>query len=199
MLLYDNLEDAKTKLVNTICTHQGKAVLVNKVSEVEKPGNFIISCVQTNVRSHISVNLADPDFNYMKFNIGYSNHGHSAGWWYRIPVKQYRQGLKSEQMRLNVSNPHFRDIEFQFNRPIADMVENKYPSFVEAEVMLKRGEAHILAFHKDFACTWDEIHHDLIVEYKGKKIGSMISPNNFKLLSDYTFLTEALREACNVH
>lgn len=195
MLLYDNLEDAKVKLVSTFCYHKGKAVMVREVLEDEGQ-SFILRLQGLNARNYTHTKLDDPAFNYMNFNLGYSNHKHAAAWWYRIPFKQYRQGLKHDQVKRRASNSGFyHEVEFGFNKPITDMMENIYPKYEECEKLLKDQNASIMAFHKDFACTWDHIHQDLIVEYKGTSIGSMTSPKNIKLLDDYAHLTEALREA----
>lgn len=194
MLLYDNLEDVRSKLLGTYVYYEGKAVLVKDIGEVT-PGTYMLTIVPPNGRSRKNCLLDDPNLNYMRYNLGYSNHGHSAAWWYRMPLKQYRQGLKNEQMRLYASKDEYlHRVEFGFNKPITDMLEGVYPKFEEIEKPLKDKNAEVIAFHKDFAASWDAIHRDMVLEYKGKSIGCF-KKNDFELMEEFQHLTEALKEA----
>src|SRR5690606_29840516 len=116
--------------------------------------------------------LSDPEFNYREFNLGYANAGVYAGWWYRRPHKQYSQGLKKHQMGWRTSHPGYHpDEPFGFTKSFIQMLENNYPHLDVCQQQLRDHVRLAIAFHRDFALTWDEIHNDFLLEYRGKKIG----------------------------
>lgn len=200
MLLYDNADDVKAKLAGTLCYHGGKACLVREAmpdfDHEQQKEIYLLRLQFLNSRHYKTVKLDDPDFNYMRFNLGYSNHGHSAVWWYRIPIKQYHQGLRHNQLKKRLTNPAYAGhVEFGLNLPICNMMEAVYPDFEQCVKDLKDGDANVSAFHQDFAASWDKVHKDLIIEYKGVQVGSLISRDNFNLMDEYKHLTEALKEA----
>jgi hypothetical protein len=195
MLHYDNLEDAKTKLVGTYAYYKDEAVLVKDIILMDNQ-KYGVKVLKLGARTSTVIFLHDPDFNFMKFNLGYSNHQHSSVWWYRIPAKQYRQGLKAEYVKRRATNQVYEiQTDFSFSKPIVNMLQNIYPSFEETQQALKDELVTIMAFHKDFALTYDRIHTDFIVEYKGVSIGCLNSPKEMKLMEPYQFVTEALKEA----
>lgn len=214
MLIYDNLEDVRNKLNGTLCYYKNKAVMVKEsypAVHAEQNGmltkeylagkgplekDFAIVLVDPGGRAKRTVLLTDKEFNYMDFELGYANQNPVAVFWYRQPIRQYRQGLRHEQLGYNVSNKAFKGMmEFGFGRPIADMMENIYPKFSEAVTMLKNQEATIIAFHRNFAISYDEVHNDLILEYKGKLIGHTDANMNWQFMPNFEHLAEALKEA----
>jgi hypothetical protein len=198
MLLYDNKEDAYNKLASTICYYDGHAVYVRQVIQKDD-GSFIVEWKDKITGGIRRCPLNDPLFNCMNFNLGYSNAKHSAVWWARTPHKQYRQGLRADQMISFAANPGMREnIPFEYNNTIINMLENKYPDAESCKKILMDGAAHIMAFHKNFASTYDDMHKDIILEYKGKKIGITTDFKKFALVPEYEYLTEYLREAINV-
>ena len=200
-LLYDNLEDAKTKLQGTFCMYDGKAAIVRAVDLVDDlPAN------ERKYRIHGSYGfngrafhctLDDPKFNYRDFNLGYAvrEDGLGAVWYYRRPIRQYQQGLNSKQVHYKTSRRELANVNFQHTKAISLMLENKYPTCEEVADSLRSGLEVIRAFHKDFAATHDPIHGDLILEYKGEQIGHTTGKNAFKLMDRYTHLREPLMEA----
>lgn len=193
MLLYDNIEDVKTKLIGTYVYYDGKAMFCKDCSINEKE-KFVIGLMAPNARNRKWVELDDPKLNYMNFNLGYTNGMKWAVWWYRIPQRQYRQGLRHDQVGMLASNDMFKHYaELNFNKPTFEMMENIYPKFEEIFKPLQDGHANIMAFHKDFAATWDKFHKDLIIEYKGTQFASF--KKDFEIVDEYAYLTEALKEA----
>src|ERR1700761_6519436 len=100
--MYDNLENAKQKLQNTFCYYDNRAVYVKEVSakyknpESPKITEVKISCLVSYMDSPKGthwVQLEDPKFQYMEFNTGYINSMGYALWYYRIPHKQWKQGI----------------------------------------------------------------------------------------------------------
>lgn len=203
VLGFDNLEDVKGKFVNTICYHDGKAFHIKDARHsVNHMGNYINGKFAV-VGNHYKlanklIELDDPLLNYKDYNIGYANCPAYAMWWYRVPFKQYQQGLKKDQMHYVASDPYIvGDEGFHFNAPVIFMLENKYPTMEDCASTLKQGKTQMMAFHKDFALSWDKAHEDLVLEYRGKKVGASIggSLKEFKLAADYKHLAEALMEA----
>jgi hypothetical protein len=195
MLLYDNMEDVRSKLSGTICYYKGNAVFVKEIAQAGDGNGYVLIVTPIGSRSKAIVNLSDPELNYMSFNLGYTNHGGAACWWYRHPIRQYRQGLRADQLGCKASRQEFYDVAFDFSRPVADMLENIYPKFSEAEKKLKDSDATIIAFNRNFAASWDHVHKDMVLEYKGKPIGHSTNLRDFKLMDDYKHLTESLMEA----
>ena len=200
---YDNLEDVKSKLVGTIVYYDDVPVVVKAADLYPEDGSLAVVITNHLAARGTSIRkIDDPLLNYMKFNLGYANYAHGAVWWYRMPHRQYRQGLKNEQMRYSISergmNPGH---SFQAGNSVNEMLLNKYPSIETIEEKLKdadRDHSIVMAFHKNFAMSYDKIHKDMIVEYKGSVIGCMSDKREIKLLDEYNHLNESLREAVGV-
>lgn len=203
----DLIEDVNQKFTNTVVMYKHKAVSVKVVlHNPDKNGEFILQAVAPNARSYTEINLNDPDLNYQTFNIGYANDGMYAAWWYRRPQKQWQQGLKASQMGWKVSNQGAGpNNNFTLSKPFVNMLENSYPSIEECKKLLMGGDDalkyHAVAFHRDFALSYDELHEDYLLEYHGIRIGTSIDSQlkQFKIKSEARHLIEALQEARNVH
>ena len=201
---FDNLNDVDMKFTSTICYHKGKAVYIKGVGYQQNPNTgqnyedrFEVICCEYGRRNK-QVKLEDPDFSYRDYNMGYANAGDYAAWYYRVPLKQYRQGLRHDQVSRVISEPVFYDLpDFSFKPQFIDMLENRYPPIHEVEKDLKNGVARVEAFHKDFALSYDKIHEDMVIEYRGQKVGMSINHDlkEFKLLPEFKFVQEALAEA----
>lgn len=196
---YDNLDDVKSKLVGTIVYYDGTPVIV-KSAEVDEGELAVQITNHLSARGTSIKKITDPLLNYMKFNLGYANYSHGAVWWYRVPHRQYRQGLKHEQMRYSISeralNPGHT---FQAGNSVNEMLLNKYPSIETIEEKIRDSATPVMAFHKNFAMSWDRVHKDMIVEYKGQIIGCMSGHHEFKLMDEYNHLQESLMEVVGVH
>jgi hypothetical protein len=191
---YDNLEDAKVKLFQTYCLYKGRAFIVKDVALVADKKFMVMGTSLASGRT-VECMIDDPEFNCSNYNIGYVNQYHAAAWFYRIPLKQYRQGLRHCQVRLKASKSAYRDMSLGANKAVGRMLENDYPAFDEACGLIKEGTAEIIAFHKDFAMTYDGIHRDFLIEYKGENIGYTHDGKDFKLMDERSHLIEALKEA----
>lgn len=197
---YDNLDDVKSKLAGTIINYNDVPVVCKAAVLCEDDMESFMLHITNSLtgRNMHHVKLQDPKLNWTKFNLGYINYGnHGAFWFYRQPLRQYRQGLKAEQMKYLASE---RTPDFGLNFPgpckqTEDMLLNRYPSIEEIEKKLKDGEAPTVAFHRDLALSWDKIHKDMILEHKGKLIGCMSAKmTDVKLSDDYEHLTETIKE-----
>lgn len=195
-LKFDNVEDARAKLNGTYCYFKGQAIIVKNVEKHPENGRYYMRTTNLNGGVGPTVFTDDPDFNCYDYNLGYVNWMHSVVWYYRAPARQYRQGLRSDQVRSICANGDGRDrAGFAASQNLANMLENVYPRAEEVKHLIESGEYQVVAFHKNFAAKWDRIHGDFIVEYKGKLIGHTKDFHDFKLMEEYVHLTEAIREA----
>ena len=192
---FDNLEDVQSKFAGTVCMYDDKAALVKSASiSAEDASSYVLSIQAWNTPRGKQIKLLDPKFKYTSFNLGYANNGMYAGWWYRKPAKQYRQGLKADQLFARTSDPNIGCGHFNWSSAFARMLENVYPTLEQSHKAVVDQLATVSAFHKDFAISWDSMHEDYVIEYRGIKIG--VSPNlkEFKLRAEHRYLTEALME-----
>ena len=202
MLLYDNFDDCKSKLLGTIIYYKGQAVYVKDIQpEPDPTGTFYVDyslkIAHVDKRGMTDVKLSDPDLNFMEYQLGYANFQGTALYWYRKPVKQYKQGLKAEQLNYKIANPNhvLHEHPFSFNRSVINMLEGRYPSIEGAKDLLKAGAAGVLAFHKDFAFAYNDVFEAYELEYKGVKIGHTADLVNVNLTDKYAYVKEALMEA----
>lgn len=202
MLLYDNLDDVKSKLLQTIIYHKGQTVYVKSVEGELDPVtgvtyiNYILKVQGLDKKGLVTVKLDDPDLNYMNFKLGYANLHGVAVYWFRKPVKQYKQGLRADQVQQRTSNPNqFVAAEFQLNHQIAAMLEGKYPSIEHVREAVKLQNAGTVAFHPNFAVGYDDVHNDFILEYKANKIGHTPDFKNIQIIDKFAFVRESLMEA----
>ncbi len=197
---YDNIDDAKGKLVGTHCMFKGRAFTIENLHWMEgtlpDDNKYAVTGAYMSPRGKLGwTPIDDPEFNCSRYNIGYVNAHGIAGWFYRIPQKQYHQGLRYNQVGFKISNSSFRGIEFKHGAPVGKMLENEYPDFKKAITYLKEGEAGLIAFHKNFAMSRDTVHDDFIIEYKGEPIGFTHDLKNFQLMEECQHLMESLKEA----
>jgi hypothetical protein len=200
--LFDNLDDVNSKFSGTICYYDKKPIYVKQaIPDPVNNGEFILY-VQTSAGRNKQIKLTDPLFNYKHFNIGYANTGSYAAWFYRRPTKQYRQGLKKDQLYYKMSIAHGMPEEsFNLSKSFIAMLENVYPKLEDCRELLMNHTKVVVAFHKDFALSWDHIHDDFFIEYRGKKIGTSVGHNlmKYNLLAEAKHLEEALQEALPRH
>lgn len=195
---FDNIEDVTGKFHGTICYYDGKPVLVKQAScNPEKDGEFLLIISGANGRGK-TINLNDKAFSYKDYNIGYANSGSYSPWFYRKPAKQYKQGLKKDQMGWRFGTPGAMLAEhFGMSKAFINMLENSYPSRETVKDYLMQGAIQTMAFHRDFAVSYDGIHEDFILEHQGIKVGTSIGPQlkQFKLVDTHKHLAETLAEA----
>jgi len=203
MAVFDLLEDVNQKFSGTIVMYDKKAVYVKGVAYApENNAEFILQTSTPNARTLKYINLNDPILNYKQYQIGYVNGGQFASWWFRKPHKQWSQGLKSNQMAWKCSvpggSPHDN---FGYSKSFINMLEGIYPNIEDVKKSLIDKNATAVAFHRDFALSYDDVHDDFVLEYHGNKIGASIDRElkQFKIMPEARHLIEALQEARNVY
>ncbi len=193
---YDNLDDARTKLAGTYCLYKGKALTVKQVDQFPDNGTKFLAWGPNMFNGrNVQFEVEDPDFNCSDYNIGYVNMNCCSVWFYRVPAKQWRQGLRYDQCKAKYTNKEYAQmVSLKACKQVAEMLENKYPIFNNAKDLVVSGDVAVMAFHKDFALSRDRIHQDWLIEYKGTTIGFMDGKRSTKLMDEHEHLTEALRE-----
>lgn len=192
---FDNLDDARGKLMGTYCYLDKKAVLVKDVQHHDDNG-FVAVVTTINGGRKTVVKTTDPLFRATDYNIGYVNFGNAAAWYYRVPLRQYRQGLRNDQVKMRASKAEYMHaVNFNANKSVGDMLENTYPKPGEAINLIKEGNAFIVAFHRDFAISRNKVHDDYFLEHKGQVIGHTKNLKDSVLMEDFQHLNEKLKEA----
>lgn len=196
---FDNLEDVQTKFLNSICYYDNVPYQVKTVDlSVITPGDFtlVLYSIGGGKKVMVETELSNKLFRYRDYNIGYVNDGANAVWWFRKPLKQYTQGLRSNQLGVKVAHQVYgQEINFGLSKPYLDMLTNTYPSLEVCQSNLKEGQKKVIAFHRDFALTWDAIHEDYILHYRAAPVGKTVDCRDFSLVKEAKHLNEALKEA----
>lgn len=196
---FDNLNDVISKFVNTICYYKDDPVFVKTAFHSDDDANQFLLSVSAPGMAGAIVDVHNPDFRYVNYNLGYSN-GHSATWWYRRPAKQYQQGLKAEQLRYFAGDDLLAPkSQFQFSKPYIEMLRNKYPNLDASKKSVRDGMTLSAAWHRDFAVSWDDTDKCYYLWYRANRIGvfGVLGP---KLFPEANYIKEALQEAmsqCN--
>lgn len=206
---YDNLADARAKLQGTLGYCDGRGAFFREIGVRLSKSEPIVEEYYVRVEfltydennpKSCTKNILDPAIGYMKFSIGYINSQAYATWFYRNPVRQYRQGLRHDQMSFQDEsagwrNPHINQFHiFGANSDTGLMLENKYPTFDEALNQLKSKVSSKVAFHKDFAVFTDGLRGDLVLEHKGIPAAFGKNNNQFMCSEEFKFLREAMSE-----
>lgn len=207
-LLYDNIDDVQSKLAGTIIYYGKQPVVVKQIQYDEDDPNpvinhkFTLFCSKTltSRSGYTEAKLDDPLLNYKQFNLGYANYEHGTVWWYRTPAKQYRQGLKADQLKYKVGDG-MTDFGYGFHpsKQIEAMLMNQYPDMETIHKAIIDEPGRAMAMHKDFAVRWDRIHRDMIIDYKGRSIGCADKNfNDIRLVDEHAHLIETMKEVLNV-
>lgn len=204
---YDNVGDANAKLVGTLAYYDNKGIYIQEVliGTPTAPGGSTIVVVFSYPGSKKtgSCMLDDSKLRYMQYNIGYVNHRGNSAWFYRMPVRQYRQGLRGDQLgsrdETNLArtvNIRFGDIARQ-TTAFTDMIENNYPGIEEVVKQLEEHPEYVkMAFHRNFAMYRDKFRKDYVIEYKGQPIGFKADIDGpCQMTDDFVFLREELQRA----
>lgn len=198
---FDNLEDVSGKFVGTICYYGKDPILIETAQKTVVKDAIGFQLLARNGTKLFEFLVDDKEFRFRDFAVGYANHNSGAVWWYRKPVKQFRQGLRKDQMfhRQTVNNNGV-GIDFGYSRSVIAMLRNEYPSLEAAMKAVRDGAAPEIgffgskAFHPNFAIAYDELHEDYILENRGVRVGLIRPDRTLRLTPDYKHLIEETSE-----
>lgn len=196
--MFDNLADVDSKFSGTVCYYEKKPIIVKGAAKHPEKENEFTLLISSQYSKPKYVNLNDPNLNWRDYNIGYANIGPCASWWYRRPAKQYRQGLKKDQLSYKTSNVNLPPDEgFNYSKPFILMLEDSYPDIKLCKHILEEGNIKVISFNRDFALSYNKLHEAHVLEYHGKYVG--VSTNQklteYRLMPEFQHLQEALQEA----
>lgn len=195
MLTYDNIDDTKTKLLGTYLYFQGKVAYVKDVKHSLKSYLLHLHTQDPNGKMK-NVELTSPELNYTHYNLGYANYKDETVWWCKVPLKQYQQGLRNQQLKYIRSGPPNYDLmpNIDMTAPTINMLENNYPSLELICDGLRMSSYKSRAFHKDFGLSWDPVHKDFILQCKGRNVGHFKDKNDIQFMNEFEFLNEIVKE-----
>lgn len=171
---YDTVEYAKSRLSETIITHQGQPYFVSQVGGTnDKIIVVLTSLVEDKI---ITANLDECDINPVR--LGYVNHKLMSYYIMRAPMrKDWRQGLRM----MNIITPDGENPRAIGWKSIAETIMGKYPKYHDAITQVsKPASIKKMAFSRDFS-----INRIGEIEYKGMfPIGSVNMENGNVLIHD---------------
>lgn len=205
--MYDNANDAYRYLQGTVVYWNGTPVYVSDVQTIDRVIKALVRPIP--IRGGRGdeewVSIDDPNFNCMKYNLGYVNlvNG-TVAYVTRRPARAQAQGLASQNVSVQYS--HGIDQRHWGRADIwADLVRNqpglgeclmgKYPSLDEARAKLMADKTvKAVAFDRYFAIKrHSEFSNLFFLNYKGEDI-SWSDSSEFSLPDGYKHLMEMCNE-----
>ena len=175
---FDRCGDVKLYLVNSIVMYDGKPAKVMRAEDAGG-GEFIIKLKFLNEEDAVFMTKTDDDLLELDPpKLGYINAGGKAVYLHRDPVRYYKRGLSTE----NVRNQYFND------RSVHIIASNDYPSFITAMDSVKHEMVKSCAFSVNFAVDKKALY------FKKRKVGKVVD-GNAKLDVKFKFLSKKLEES----
>lgn len=209
---YENLNDAKMRLQDTVVRYKGEPVYITQVGQgnadeihrvwfkpipfVNKPFNNIEE-MQKQQEEDRRKYISSKHFDIEPFRLGYVNRpgGNGAFFCSRTPNRIQKQGLCADNFR-GVDNFGMRiDFgTFTTTKEVLEMVNDRYPTVAQALKALAKCPS--VAFSRNFAFSKDAVIPDLIYIYhKGDKVGMYNTASGRASLGEkFQCLKEALNE-----
>lgn len=204
---YDTVQDARAKLQGTLAYYGDTSVYIHEITEYLPDPNANVLGMRCRLNwltdmtaKRQTVDITDLKFRYMEFNIGYINAYQYATWFFRMPFRQYRQGLRNDQCQFRDESGLWRNINVNQAHILGAtaetgfMMEDKYPSFEEALKGVRDKTAIKIAFHRDFAISQDGLRGEIVLEHKGIPTAYADTGMIFKCNSELNFLRETISE-----
>jgi hypothetical protein len=199
-MLYDSLDEAVNRLVNTMVTYDGAPVYVTHVERHGKDFQLSLSRFPYDGRDQFNALASDPLFKgFQSPPLGYCNFFYRRAdttWCERIPSRQRRQGLSGDTCNAVslVSGLRIPWNELYISDGFNEMVRGEYPSFDEAFQRLIPSSS--IAVARDFAVRMSEGGYTFLY-YKRDEVGMFVRDNLY-LRSDRQYLSEMIIEHNNL-
>lgn len=201
--MYDNAQDAQRYLGGTVVYWKGEPHYVDECRGLRD--GTIEACLSPlpgpNHVAAIRVNIADPDFNCMKYKLGYVNmRGGTVAYVSRRPARIQSQGLCGANLSVLIqNNPHMGGRAGFANLigdpGFVDTLKGKYPSIKEArERLLSDKTVRAVAFDPRFCIKRHRQFNNLFfLNYKGDDV-AYSDCAEFSLPSEFQYLFETCSE-----
>lgn len=192
MIMYDEVEYAKTRLVDTV-VRLNTGIPVRVMSMWEEDGESMCECFDLVEGVAVVVDMSELDITPVP--LGYCNNGPNAQYLMRMPMRRdWKQGLRQN----NLTTPSGRPIEIPWE-VVAKTIINDYPTLDAAKKrlfdkplnpFLNPGNVKRVAFSRNFS-----IDKSFNLEYKGTLNVGDIKNDNYKLLDEYLWVEDELKLA----
>lgn len=212
---YDTLEEAQSRLKGTLIYLGDSPIYVRDITDTAN-GTPYRRGMEQRFQLHYytigrdrrpgHVSLADPGLRQNNFKLGYCNIDtnplgfgvvkNRTAYVTRIPTRRTKQGICQENLLLATTEREIGGVRFgdiHMTESVKDMLTGNYPSLDAACEAVVNG-SYSMAFHRHFAVSYDDFRGDMVLMYRGNKIG-FGDPDMITLGPQYQFCREAAIEA----
>lgn len=205
---YENAEEVKFRLENSVVLYDGRPVFIHKVSvpdiendkgEIARVFFYELPLVDRGKAQEQRRYLSSKKFDLAPFRMGYMNNKGHASFVARQPIRQNKQGLTSGVCAITdiLGHPsmYLNFGEMIRSQGFVDMIDGKYPDFKECGDMLNKKDVSSVAVSRSFAFSIDHDLEALFLLHKGIKCGmSLRGDRGIKLPAKFHFLREEMEE-----
>jgi len=128
--------------------------------------------------------------------LGYVNHDGAAYYLQRMPIRRYKQGINSRNVRACYEGRDILGSDSKISllrgSGFYHMYNSDYPSFEQALDMIGKGGGAFTAFCRTWAVLKDGVNIGLM--YKGRKVGVVEKGDMCSLDASRIYLNESLQE-----
>lgn len=197
MFTYHSVRDAQARLQNVFIRINGEACLIETIIDGDNPlvHYYPVGMRSSGSRKLMGISLKDlPKVGSLNnLTLGYINFPFDAYYLRRIPAQTTKQGVAINHIQ------GWQEGGFSWNEKpdFKGMFDNIYPSFEQAKEELLKNEEEIQgrAFHKHFKLKNLEDMDEIILEYKGNKVGLLTDNKKaIRLSPKMSWLRETLEE-----
>lgn len=176
---------ARRSLVESYVRYEDDIVFVEDIDE--NTGQ----CRITSISGKNPVTCSIESLNLKPIPLGYINERGTAKYVYRVPSRQWRQGITTRTV-------HTKGGPIRISRSFLQPMQNNYPSFNEAKHALSTGVVESMALNPEF-CICMGNNNSFTVLYKETTVGvvdkdsnKIVLKNKFKYLKE--FAKEVLKD-----
>lgn len=179
MLNFKDMEYANTRFSGTWVKKDKKLVYIHRINLEGR-----VTYMTNDEGSHLHCDFGKLDLSPVK--LGYRNMGTQSFYLYRLPIRQYKQGLRPE----NIGGSNVRIQMYS----LKDVNYIKYPNIEQCLDRLENREAVRVAWSPKFSIMRSKNEMNLL--YKQHTVGNVNTENGKCLLhSKNLYLQESLEEA----
>jgi hypothetical protein len=211
---YENQEEVKFRIQNTIVLYDGRPVYIKEVGQVDREAEDVQAKDVARVwfqelpmkagAPAVRKFLSSKKFDLAPFPLGYVNskeRGYAA-FLSRMAARQNQQGLCDKNLSVrthegeDLRGEGLSIIGLAKSQGFLDMFDNKYPNLQEAIDTIKAGLATSVGLSRNFCLCFEEDFEMFYIRSKFTKCGVMMpGDKNIRVPQKFKFHREALEEA----
>lgn len=164
------LDDLNTLFLQTVIRYKKQPVYVKAITNNRE---LVLQALENVKEKFPEISLTDSDLDFTPVPLGFANYNGNAFYLSRIPSRQYKQGLASNNLVVdcltegNKTALASKELKKVCNRSISSCILGKYPSLQQALKLITEGALSV-AFHRQFA-----VDEDWNILYKTESVGSV--------------------------